>query len=319
MDELKFPFELPTGDEGAAKNPPLVPPMSRPAPIPPPIPPKVPSALEPKVSAGLPGQGAPDFFAPGTFEPSPVPPGVSTNSKVVKNIVMIVVALVFVGGIGALSYFVVFPLLFPPQSAKAPQVVATPVTHKSYLVLPVAAEAQLNLPDHKYLTIASAMQNESFNQLAAGQYKEVKVFENNQQVAFPDFMAAISPVTSALSNGGYFEKDFTALLYYDASGVWPVYVAKMKAGTIGSDLVASFKSLEGVLDVANFYLAPPGSFSGFKDGKVDGQTTRYAVGTQAGAAFNYGALGEYFVISTNYNGLKNLMPLIGLAQPSSDR
>lgn len=315
MDEPKFPFELPTGNEGAAKNPPAVPSIPRPTPVPPSIPPRASApAPEVKVSAG-----GPDFFAPSTFEPSPVPPGVSTNSKAVKNIIMIVVALVFVGGIGALSYFVVFPLLFPPQAGNVPQVVATPVTHNSYLVLPVAAEAQLNLPDHKYLTIASAMQNESFNQLAAGQYKEVRVFENNQQVPFPDFLAAISPVTSALADGGYFEKDFTALLYYDASGVWPVYVAKMKAGTVGSELAANFQSLEGVLDVANFYLAPPGSFSQFKDGKVGSQMTRYAVGTQAGAAFNYGALGEYFVISTNYNGLKNLMSLIGLAQPSSDR
>ncbi|MDO8466961.1 MAG: hypothetical protein Q7S83_02360 [bacterium] len=303
-DQNKFPFELPKGSEAPAKNPPAPPPAggsSRP---------------EVKIATGKVGSpaGGPDFISPETFEASPIPAGVKSNSSLVKNIILAIVAVVFVGGVGALSYFVVFPLLFPPKGSvtNTPPVVASPITHKSYLVKPPAAEVELKLNDHKYLTIATALQSESFNQLAEGQMKEVKISENGAQVPFPTFLSSVSPVASALADGGYFEKDFTAMLYYDASGVWPVYVAKLKASANAADLVSIMKSIEGVLDLGSFYLAPPGSFATFKDGQINGRATRYSVGTQAGAAFNYGLLGDYFVLATSYNGLKAAVPLLGL-------
>ncbi|MEK7654512.1 MAG: hypothetical protein AAB345_04545 [Patescibacteria group bacterium] len=313
-DEPKFPFELPQADESPAQNPPAI----RSAPIPPPVPPRAAAPVEPDVKIAT-GQG--DFFSPETFEASPIPAGAKASGNLIKNIIIAVLAIVFVGGVGALSYFVVFPMLFPPKAPGtgiAP-VVANPVTHTSYLVSAPAASANITLADHKYLTIATALQNESFNQLAEGQVKEVSISEKGTQVPFATFLASISPVTSALGDSGYFEKDFTALLYYDANGVWPIYVAKLKTGAYPDDLLANFKSLEGILDTANFYLASPGSFSVFKDGKVEGKATRYAIGVQPGAALNYGVLGDYFVIATNYNGLKAAMPLLGLVQPSSDK
>ncbi len=317
-DEPKFPFELPQADESPAQNPPAV----RSAPIPPPIPPRAPVSpasepSEPDVKIAT-GQG--DFFSPETFEASPIPNGTKVSGNLIKNIIIAVLAIVFVGGIGAFSYFVVFPMLFPPKapSTGIAPVVATPITHKSYLISPAAAVANISLADHKYLTIATALQNESYNQLAERQIKEVVISEKGDQVSFATFLAAISPVTSALGDGGYFEKDFTALLYYDANGVWPIYVAKLKTGTNQADLTANLKSLEGVLDTANFYLASPGTFAAFKDGKVEGKNTRYAVGVQSGAAFNYGILGDYLLIATNYSGLQRVVPMIGLAQPGSD-
>ncbi len=316
-DQNKFPFELPTGDEGPAKNPPASPSIpSRPAPMPPPVrlavPPPLPAGGPPKPEVRI-ATGGPDFFSPETFEPTPVPPGVKGNSNLVRNIMLVVVALIFVGGVGALSYFVVFPLLFPSKGTVAtPSPASTSLVHQSYLVKPAAAQAELKLNDHKYLTIATALQGESFNQLPEGKSKEVVISENGQQLPFPTLLISISPVTSALADAGYFDNDFTAMLYYDANGVWPVYVAKLKAGANAADLINSVKSMEGVLDVSNFYLAPPGTFAAFKDGKVGNYSTRYAVGSQAGASFNYGLLGNYFVLSTSYNGLKAAVPLLGL-------
>lgn len=318
-DPNKFPFELPKGDESPAKNPPMASPSipSRPAPTPPPVRPATPPASpkpEVKIATGQVVPGAkPEFFSPETFEASPIPAGVKSDSSLVKNIILVVVSVIFVGGIGALSYFVVFPLLFPPKgSVTPPPVVAVPVTHKSYLVKSPAAEVDLKLADHKYLTIATALQSEGFNQLSDGQVKEVKISESGTQMPFSTFLSAVSPVASALADGGYFEKDFTAILYYDANGVWPVYVAKLKAGANAVDLLSIMKSIEGVLDLGSLYLAPPGSFADFKDGQVSGRATRYAVGTQSGASFNYGLLGDYFVLATSYNGLKATAPLLGL-------
>ncbi len=324
-DDQKFPFELPTGDESPAKNPPVppvVPPLRSSVPPPPaggppmpsrPVPPIPPAGVPPKPEVKIATGGA-DFFSPETFQASPVPPGVKAGSNIIKNIAIALVVIIFVGGIGALSYFVIFPLLFPSGgSAPAPVSQApTPLVHQTFLVQPPAASVQLNLNDHKYLTIMTALQGESFNQLVGGQSKEVQLSEGGQQLAFPVFLSSVSPASSALSNSGYFENDFTTLFYYDANGVWPVYVAKLKTGTNPADAVNAVKSIEGVLDVANFYLAPPGTFAVFKDGKVGNYATRYAVGSQAGASFNYGVLGNYFVISTSYNGLKAAAPLLGL-------
>lgn len=318
-DQNKFPFELPTGDESPAKNPPMASPSipSRPAPTPPlvrPATPPVPPKPEVKIATGGPAQaGKPDFFSPETFEPTPLPAGVKTNSNLVRNIMLIVVALIFIGAVGAVSYFVVFPLLFPSKVAvttPTPPVTA-PLTHRSYLVKPAAAQAELKLSDHKYLTIAAALQGESFNQLSEGKSKEVAFSENGQQLPFATFLTSVAPVTTALTDAGYFEQDFTAILYYDANGVWPVYVAKLKAGVSAADAINGVKTIEGVLDLNNFYLASPGTFAAFKDGKIGNYATRYAVGGQSGASFNYGVLGNYFVLSTSYNGLKAAMPLLG--------
>lgn len=227
---------------------------------------------------------------------------------------LLVIALVFVGGVGAISYFIVFPMLFPQKGTVTtpPAQAPAPLVHQSYLVKPAAAQAAVKLDDHKYLTVATALQSESFNQLVDGQVKEVTISEKGQQLPFATFLSAVSPVASPLSDGGYFEQDFTALLYYDAAGIWPIYVAKLKPGVNSADLINNIKSIEGALDISNFYLAPPGIFAGFKDGKVGKYSTRYSVGTQAGAAFNYGVLGNYFVLSTSYNGLKAAVPLLGL-------
>lgn len=282
--------------------------------------PPEPLLIEPMpIAPALPPAGgtAPDFFAPETFGPSPIPEGVtSMKSRALKTIFIVLGAIVFIGGLGALSYFVIFPLLFPteaPQQVQRPPVVTKPVaTHESFLANPPAAEAEIKLADNNYLTIATALQNESFNQLADGQFKEIEISDNNGQVTFPNYLGAIAPATSALGSTDWFQNDFTALLYYDPSGIWPIYVAKFKTGVDPEAVKSAFKTLENIIELANFYLAPPGTFGVFKDGKAGSYQTRYAVGTQAGAAFNYGIFGNYLIFSTNYNGLKSALPLLGL-------
>lgn len=279
-----------------------------------------PSALRPESESDSgrttpPPAPQPDFFSPETIGPSPVPEGVAgERSRALKTVAMILGAVVFVAGLGALSYFIIFPLIFSGQQIERPPVVTEPIasTHKSFLVSSPAAEAEIKLSNTGYQAIAAALQNESFNQLADGQYKEVKVSDANGQVAFANYLSAIAPATSALGATDWFEADFTALLYYDATGVWPIYVAKLKAGVDSEAVKSGFRTLENIMELPNFYLAPPGTFSAFKDGKAGNYSTRYSVGTQIGAAFNYGVLGNYLIVSTNYNGLKGALPLLGL-------
>lgn len=266
----------------------------------------------PTAPAGGPTSPQPDFFAPETFGPSPMPEGISGGNKILKTILIAVAVVLLVGGVGVFSYFVIFPIVFSP---KVPTTVQKPPlqlsAHKSFLAVPPSAEAEVKLSDRRYQTIATALQNESFNQLADKQFKEVKIFDNQGQVPFPAYLAALAPAASAVG-GDWLENDFTALFYYNGNGVWPVYVAKLKAGVDPSIVLSGMKTLESIIDLNNFYLTPPGTFQPFKDGKAGKYSTRYSVGTQAGAAFNYAVAGNYLLLSTNYDGLKGVLPLLGL-------
>lgn len=259
-----------------------------------------------------PSPAGPDFLSPETFTPTPVPPGVEKNKGLLKTVLIALGAVIFVGGLGALSYFVVYPIVFAPETEKPGPIEPKPIAeHRSFLTVPASSQSEINLSNRGYLTIATALQNESFNQLADGQFKEVKISDANGQVPFADYLAAVLPAASALDRN-WFQEDFTAVLYYDATGVWPVYVGKLMTKVDPSRVMGEMQILEPIMEFSNLYLTPPGTFSTFKTGKAGNYSTRYAVGTQMGAAFNYGVLGNYLILSTNYNGLKGVLPLLGL-------
>lgn len=271
----------------------------------------------------MPSSGGPDFITAENLGPSPVPPEITGGGAgPLKKIILILVALIFVGGVGALGYFVVYPLLFPVKSLPTPTgvgtptgsvgAVATPASHISYLAKPAAAVSEVKLSDFKYLTVAAALQNESFSQLADGQFKEVRISDSKGQAPFAKYLEGLSPGLAALGTGTLLEDDFTALLYYDPAGVWPVYIAKLRSGAAPDAVKSGFKQAEGVMDLGNFYVSTPGTFKGFKDGKLGAYATRYNVGSQLGASFNYGIFNNYFMISTSFNALKAALPLLGL-------
>lgn len=279
--------------------------------------PDQPVALPPAPSeppANLPGQ--PDFLSPENLGPSPIPPEVEGNGGGLKTVLFILLGLILAGAVGALGYFVVYPMLFQPSAPVTQQPPvnqpSTLVPHQTYLIKSPAAESLISLSSISYQAISGSLQNEAFNQLADGQFKEVKISDASGQVPFVRYLSAISPAATALGADGWFEKDFTGLLYYDAVGVWPIYVAKIKSGVSADQMAAALKQLEPGLDIGNFYLISPGAFKGFKDGKVGSYPTRYNVASQAGAAFNYVIAKGYVIFATNYGGLKALLPLLGL-------
>src|SRR3989344_735436 len=274
--------------------------------MPPNLPGAAPSGPGFKITTGegAPPAVPPDFFSPETIGPTPVPPGVEKDKALFKTILVSFGILVFVGGIGALGYFVIFPLVFTSGTEKPGPIEPKPIAeHKSFLIAPASSESEIKLSNRGYLTIATALQNESFNQLADGQFKEVKISDANGQVPFADYFAAVLPAASTLDSN-WFSEDFTALLYYDATGIWPVYVGKLMAKVDPSRVMGEMQTLEPIMELSNLYLTPPGTFSTFKSGKVGNYSTRYAVGTQMGAALNYGVFGNYLILSTNYNALK---------------
>lgn len=193
----------------------------------------------------------------------------------------------------------------PPPASPLP---AAGLIHQSAFGIPTENTAQI-------LPTATALKIEGNKKLPPGDLKEVSVLDNGRQVPFADFLnvlipgAAASPFTAVLREN--FEEDFTAFLYYDENGAWPGFVLRLKADT-ATDLMslrAKLASLEG-LDLSGFYLSPAGQPGMFKSSQVNSQPTRYLTFSMTGAAFNYGVLSRYLIISTSYNGFLSALQFL---------
>ena len=62
---------------------------------------------------------------------------------------------------------------------------------------------------------------------------------------------------------------------------------------------------------ANDFYVAGADLGQWKNGSVNGQSTRYAVGSFPGETFNYGIFGDYLVISTNFDGFKAAVFALG--------
>ena len=235
-----------------------------------------------------------------------------------KKIWLWIILLIVVLGLGALGYFVVYPLVIgqnqtaePPPPAPNP--IVSPIPHNSFFLTPAPERSQIRLNNLLTLTITNAFQGLSANSgLNPGMVQEVEILDDQgSQIPASSYLVAFLPALSGSEVANWLEDDFTAFLYYDSSGVWPGYVFKVKNAVNLDEARINFNVIESA-DLTKFYLAPPGSFGIFKDGQINGKITRYAASSQPGAALNYGFVNGYLIISTSYDGLKTAAPLLGI-------
>ena len=213
--------------------------------------------------------------------------------------------------LAAVGYFVIYPritqkeagpIVQTPGSEASTPAGTQPLVHATFLTRSPAAIADVTAASLTVSGIRSALLTEAERPLAEGSFKEVNVLSAGARIEAPAYFGALlSPAPNAASLAGAIERDFTALLYYDRNGTWPVYIVK---GTL-----VGFETSDVI---ENFYLSDPGAFQPWKEGAVGGYATRYAVGSVPGASFNYGAFGNYVILSTSFNALKAALPLLGL-------
>ena len=248
-------------------------------------------------------------------------PGPIEAEKPKKNVVKILLwlggGIVAVVGLGLLGYFVLFPLLFPPEvpSTGSPSAAQPAQPTQPTTPLPVSqskphqslfpASADLNVPITlsavNLANIQSALKAEAIKSRPFGFISELTISDKNGQVPFGDYISALLP---NLATTVVFEEDFTAFLYYDKDGVWPGYVFRYQ----GPD--SNLSAFEAV-DLSNLYLTSPGLKSQFKDGKAGNAPARYAIFTRPGAGFNYAKLDNNMaIITTSYSGLKAALELL---------
>jgi hypothetical protein len=227
------------------------------------------------------------------------------------------VAVVAVGVIGYFAYPIIFPgttevVEIPPPVV--PPVEPPPVQlqpHQSFFATAPAATAELRLSNLLYLSVVTALQEKTATKLPDDTLQEIVVMDDKgSQIPFKSYINTFAPNLTVQEIEKWFEDDFTAFVFYDKNGVWPGMAGKLKSGVNIDEARVALAALEAS-DVSRFYLSAPGTFTAFKAGNINGKQTRYSVGSQTGASFNYGVAGNYLVISTSFSGLKAVAPLLG--------
>ena len=263
-----------------------------------------------------------------------VPPAYITSEKKgvhawAKTTGLILGVLVLVGGFGFLGYYVVYPLIFPPQIElpviQEPPITATPpitapevpvLIHQSFFTLPANQSETLNVTAITVENIKEALAVSAAQILATGSVKEV-VFETAAgQIKASEFLPTMLNVFTNEEIGANFEDGFTSYLYYDPNGVWPGFIFKLKPTAMLFEAQSVAQKLETapVTTFKNIYLVEPRNptSENFLNGQFKGTATRYLPFQLAGATLNYGILDRYLLISTSYGGFLDAANRLGL-------
>lgn len=317
-----------SGGSGSAPKP-FTPPelakdLSRPA-VPPPPMPKIPQtdfATQRPAAPAAPSAAAPKIETE------------AAGGKSWGKMLMWGFALILIIGAGVAGYMYVYPLLFPqlppappapavttpaptpaPVAPEAPAATTSPVAapvqpkaHTSLLASP-ASVSPINLTTLDLTSLKLALQTEAAKPAAADTLTEVTLSNTAGQLDASAVLPLMLTSLTADNMKKLFADDFTAALYHDANGVWPVYVLMINNNSSLVEAQPAVTALESSKDLANLFLAAPGtqSAAGFKSGKVGTTDTRYLPFSKTGASLNMAWSGNRLVISTSYNGLKKTL------------
>ncbi len=234
--------------------------------------------------------------------------------------------LILIIGAGIGGYMFVYPMLFPQVSTPPPPAVTPPVSapapvntppeasvpaplkmHTS-LLAPGISSSPLTIPAADLTSLKLALQNEAQKTASPDSLIETTLSDAGGQLAASSIFPLMLPSLSAAALQNLFADDFTTALYYDANGVWPVYILTANAGQL-PQAQAMATSLESSNALANLFLSNPGAqnAAGFKSGKVGTLNTRYLTFNKTGASLNIAWSGSNLILSTSYNGLKKTL------------
>lgn len=261
---------------------------------------------------------APEASNEPVFRPNMTAPETSATLSPKKGNrgIWIVIGLVVVVGLGALGYFVVYPLLFPAASPVTPTPSPLPspspaFLHRSLFSIPASAQTMLKLEPTDRTTILQALGAVAEQGILTGSSQElIIVHTDGSQIRLSSYLPAFG-VFSADQLALWFEDDFTAFLFYDDLGVWPGYVFKVKPGMSSEEIKSSLAQLE-TIPLEPFFLENPGTFGVFRDGNVNGHPNRYAAGEMPGAALEYLIVNDFVILTTSYPAAQEAVHLLGL-------
>ncbi|MDP1688694.1 MAG: hypothetical protein Q8L47_01005 [bacterium] len=274
------------------------------------------------VTVKIPGYTGPEksVFPTGSFlsEETPEPPAMilsqnkeqSFGGGSVKKIIALIVVIIAAVGVGAGFYFVVFPKLLGPISTPTPTGEPTPAPTVSPTPITSSPGASSHVSFIKAAQVdASALTEVPIETVTTGQTltKEILLKKNGVSVKLSEYFPTLIPEFSARDLQNFFDEDFTTFIYYNASGSWPGYIFKLKTGAASVVAQNSFRKIESSKSIKNLFLNGAGDQQEqFKNGGYKDVNTHYLLFGN-NTAINYGWVGNYLLITTNFQSLKDLI------------
>ena len=258
-----------------------------------------------------------------------------------KKIGIIIGSIIIVAALAYIGYIFIYPAIFssntPPPSETAGEP-TLPKVEESENVLPLVNQ----VPVHSsYLNSATPLGSLQFSPLTFKQdltslvssiiaipptpvippsvnettekVYELQIQKDNQQINFSEFFSSFFSQFTSEALSEKFKNDFTAFVYTDKdSNAWPGYIAKLKPTANLFESQSLIQQIESSFNFSNIFIEDEGTISsgGFLDGQVNSIPTRYITFSNSKAAIDYMWLGDYFIISTSYPGLKAVVPLL---------
>ncbi len=288
------------------------------------------------------------FTGPDTQSPS-APQEISVGKKKWGSFIILITSLTVIAGVlGAVGYFIVWPILFPEpldalpaqpaQQQPPPPAQTTPpdqqqqppppaqteeapneaIPHVSLFISgPSLASGSIDVPEQPTAAslralMQSASQLEGEERTAAnGAMREILFTKGTAPAAFSLIASTLINELTFATIDVLFESDFTGFVYYDENGVWPGYVAKLKDTATEATAQNQIAAMEASSDVVNFYLQNPDGAATFKDGVLGARPVRYLTFTTPGATLEYGWFNKHLVISTSFEGMKKAAESLG--------
>ncbi len=306
------------------------------------IPPPPPAGMATKDMGG----GAPSFDLPkmdfnpptppvvgapgsGTSSPSPIPPKKRGGRGVFVGIITVIIIV----GLAVLGYFVIYPMFFatptlqpapvaenptpPPVTPTSTEIVPAPTSTAS--TTPPAVQPHVSLfktPADASLTATTIttgatlaslnIQTSTAPQLVEVTYQD----QTGNPVGFASVMHTVFGLSlnaPALQNT-WDDQGTAGFVYVDSSGKeWLGYVTAITSNANLSDIQAAFtQAFESNTSWVGAFATDPGTPGTWKSGSVSGVPTRY-LPLSSGASINYAWSGNTLVISTSYNGFKDVL------------
>lgn len=270
--------------------------------------------------------------APVTQSSTPIAVAIQKKSR--KNIFVISLVAILVIGLGALGYFVLYPMIFgesevpPPRNDLSPTSDVTPspmpvpggepvpemeveptpqaasLTHISFFKTAADATEDVSLVNLTFPSLKSLI---SFETADVPLFKEL-VGRNaaGTILSFGQFVGTLFPSIFSPEVVSQFEPDFTLFSLTNDKGTWLGFVAKKKPNA-SSQLTEPITALETAPTLSDFFLKPPGTMQTWKTGKAGTVDTRYATFALPGAALNYGWHADHLIVSASYDGIKEAL------------
>lgn len=231
-----------------------------------------------------------------------------------------IIAVVIIIALGAVGYFVIFPMMSSPvvepiaentTPTPTPEPMPVLAAHTSAfagsaIIIP---QVTLQLGTVTREAIVQGMTDQGAL-VGEGLTEVVIQDQTGGQMPFATYLTALLPAfLDGQSVSSYAEADFTAYIFKDKAGVWPGYIVTLKPEG-GATLSQWLASLEKA-DLGALFVTEAGGLGAFKDGTVKGVSDRFATGATPGASLSYAVTATNLHISTSYEGLKATLGALG--------